>query len=115
MLEHTQIKVSEVKAYTLNMFQFIERCGYAEPYDDNNRRGNYILQFTAHDLGYNDQGGLHELMEYFGTLLFIIFTVGKAVRSTCGNSHDEEEDHFHLSPLKPSYDLITSVNSCDQM
>ena len=39
------------------VFQFIERCGYAEPYDDNNRRGNYILQFTAHDLGYNDQGG----------------------------------------------------------
>ena len=39
------------------MFQFIERCGYAEPFDDNNRRGNYILQFTAHDLGYSDQGG----------------------------------------------------------
>ena len=28
-----------------------------------------------------------------------IFTVGEAVRSTCGNSHEkeEEEDHFHLS------------------
>ena len=31
----------------------------------------------------------------------IDFTVGEAVRSTCGNSHDDEEneeDHFHLSP-----------------
>ena len=31
-----------------------------------------------------------------------IFTVGEAVRSTCGNSHEKEEkeekeDHFHLS------------------
>ena len=37
-----------------------------------------------------------------------IFTVGEAVRSTCGNSHDEEEneeDHFHLSSLKPSYEV----------
>ena len=42
-----------------------------------------------------------------------IFTVGEAVRSTCGNSHDEEEkekeDHFHLHPLKPSYDHVIAM------
>ena len=47
-------------------------------------------------------------------LVSFIFTVGEAVRSTCGNSHDdeeneEEEDHFHLSALKPSYDLIIAT------
>ena len=44
--------------------------------------------------------------------LIRIFTVGEAVRSTCGNSHDEEneeEDHFHLYPLKPSYDLVIAM------
>ena len=43
----------------------------------------------------------------------VIFTVGEAVRSTCGNSHDDEEnekeDHFHLYPLKPSYDLVIAM------
>ena len=31
-----------------------------------------------------------------------IFTVGEAVRSTCGNSHEEEEEekNFHLSLLQ---------------
>ena len=43
-----------------------------------------------------------------------VFTVGEAVRSTCGNSQDddeeeEKEDCFHLSPLKPSYDLIIAT------
>ena len=44
-------------------------------------------------------------------IAWAIFTVGEAVRSTCGNSHDddEEEDHFHLSALKPSYDLIIAT------
>ena len=44
-------------------------------------------------------------------LVSFIFTVGEAVRSTCGNSHDddEEEDHFHLNPLKPSYDLVIAM------
>ena len=28
----------------------------------------------------------------------LVITVGEAVRSTCGNSHEEEENHnFHLS------------------
>ena len=45
----------------------------------------------------------------------MIFTASKSLRSTCGNSHDddeeenEEEDHFHLYPLKPSYDLIIAM------
>ena len=52
----------------------------------------------------------------------VIFTVGEAVRSTCGNSHDDdeeneeenEEDHFHLSPLKPSYVLIIAIYGLHQ-
>ena len=42
--------------------------------------------------------------------LRVIFTVGEAVRSTCGNSHDDDddeeeeeekkEDRFHLSLLQ---------------
>ena len=44
----------------------------------------------------------------------LVFTVGEAVRSTCGNSHDDdddddEEDHFHLHPLKPSYNLVIAM------
>ena len=35
----------------------MERCGYAEPVDENNLRGNYYLNFAVHDLGYQDQGG----------------------------------------------------------
>merc|ERR1712241_253345 len=30
--------------------QFVERCGYAEPVDENNLRGNYYLNFAVHDL-----------------------------------------------------------------
>ena len=34
----------------------------------------------------------------------LFFTVGEAVRSTCGNSHEEEnENHFHLSLLQTTF------------
>ena len=41
-----------------------------------------------------------------------IFTVSEAVRSICGNSHEEEEeDRFHLSfpSFKPSYGLLMAI------
>ena len=39
---------------------------------------------------------------------FSIFTVGEAVRSTCGKSHEGEkkENRFYLSSIKPSFDEI---------
>ena len=44
-----------------------------------------------------------ELDIYLWTSDFHIFTVGEAVRSTCGNSHEEKEEkenRFHLSLLQ---------------
>ena len=57
----------------------------------------------------NDHENLTRLSQDFARLscyqLEGIFTVGEAVRSTCGNSHDddddeENEDRFHLSLLQ---------------
>ena len=47
-----------------------------------------------------DNMGIEEGLKRGSYKTCAIFTVGEAVRSTCGKSDDEEEKNFHLSLLQ---------------
>ena len=64
---------------------------------------NFIYQKAKKKMRFLGHYGLNIEIRFVRkmNLSLLIFTVGEAVRSTCGNSHKEEEkekeDRFHLS------------------